>query len=292
MKCQKCGYVSFDYLSECKSCGTNISAAREALGLFGVKPSMPSLLSSLLTKGIPEDSVSTGSRPVLPSEPTSFEGLDFGEELDFSSDAEPHEGLSAPSDASAAPAKGSGDADLEDLDALLESATFELSEEDVTYSPQQREPSRELDLEMDFGEELALELESSQHAPEFAKPERPPASRTPGSQESHRSISPETGGVKLFEPDVDELLQSLQIEEEPKPELASGLKPAAAATGVGARVQSDTFGQEDENIDLELSDDDLENLILELDDLGADQIPGVSTSAAEKEKKRIESEKS
>lgn len=48
MKCAKCGFVSFDYLSECKKCRTSLTAAREGFGFFAGKPAVPSLLGSLL----------------------------------------------------------------------------------------------------------------------------------------------------------------------------------------------------------------------------------------------------
>ncbi len=49
MRCVKCGYVSFDYLSECKKCRTSLADTREGLGFFTTKPAVPSLLASLLS---------------------------------------------------------------------------------------------------------------------------------------------------------------------------------------------------------------------------------------------------
>lgn len=49
MKCAKCGFVSFDYLSECKKCRTSLTAARKDFGFFAGKPAVPSLLGSLLS---------------------------------------------------------------------------------------------------------------------------------------------------------------------------------------------------------------------------------------------------
>jgi hypothetical protein len=51
MKCQKCGFVSFDYLSQCKKCGANLSAVRELLGFSAVKSEVPCLLGALLRNG-------------------------------------------------------------------------------------------------------------------------------------------------------------------------------------------------------------------------------------------------
>lgn len=49
MKCTKCGYVSFDYLSECKKCRTSMTATRNGFGFLAGKPAVPSLLGSLLS---------------------------------------------------------------------------------------------------------------------------------------------------------------------------------------------------------------------------------------------------
>ncbi len=38
MKCPKCGYVSFDYLDQCKKCGQNLIELRKRLGIIPVKP--------------------------------------------------------------------------------------------------------------------------------------------------------------------------------------------------------------------------------------------------------------
>lgn len=49
MRCDKCGYISFDYLSECKKCRTSLTSAREGFGFFYGRPAVPSLLGSLLS---------------------------------------------------------------------------------------------------------------------------------------------------------------------------------------------------------------------------------------------------
>ncbi len=49
MKCSKCGFISFDYLSECKKCRASLTAARDGFGLLAAKPAVPFLLASLLS---------------------------------------------------------------------------------------------------------------------------------------------------------------------------------------------------------------------------------------------------
>jgi hypothetical protein len=48
MRCHKCGFISFDHLSECKRCGVSLIAIRDGLGMMPFKPDVPSLLGSLL----------------------------------------------------------------------------------------------------------------------------------------------------------------------------------------------------------------------------------------------------
>jgi hypothetical protein len=55
MKCQKCGFVSFDYLSQCKKCGADLTAVREKLGFSALKSDVPFLLGTLLKDGARSD---------------------------------------------------------------------------------------------------------------------------------------------------------------------------------------------------------------------------------------------
>jgi len=48
MRCPKCGYVSFDYLSRCKKCSRDLADARRTLNLIDAKPAVPFLLGSLV----------------------------------------------------------------------------------------------------------------------------------------------------------------------------------------------------------------------------------------------------
>ncbi len=48
MKCAKCGFISFDYLTLCKKCGTNLNPARNGLGFSDVEPAPPPYLRALV----------------------------------------------------------------------------------------------------------------------------------------------------------------------------------------------------------------------------------------------------
>lgn len=51
MKCDKCGFVSFDHLAQCRRCGADLEAVRERLGFSPVKAEVPFLLGALVKKG-------------------------------------------------------------------------------------------------------------------------------------------------------------------------------------------------------------------------------------------------
>lgn len=81
MRCNKCGFISFDYLSQCKSCGVSLAAVRDELGFLPVRPDSPSFLTSLAgnTKvRVPE------VRPGDLTEPydSSLPEIDFGEDME------------------------------------------------------------------------------------------------------------------------------------------------------------------------------------------------------------------
>ena len=75
MRCHKCGFHSFDYLSECNKCGSDLSSIRDSLGLLSVKPDIPFFLNVLLRgpgagAGVHEVGVLPGCRrPVGSSSP-------------------------------------------------------------------------------------------------------------------------------------------------------------------------------------------------------------------------------
>ncbi len=55
MKCDQCGFVSFDYLSECRRCSADLTGTREQLGFSSLKSEVPFLLGALLKGGSQRD---------------------------------------------------------------------------------------------------------------------------------------------------------------------------------------------------------------------------------------------
>lgn len=76
MKCAKCGYVSFDYLSECKRCRTSMTAVRDGFGFMAGKPAVPFLLGSLLSSHEPNMQTDGAALETDTSSPYSFGELD------------------------------------------------------------------------------------------------------------------------------------------------------------------------------------------------------------------------
>lgn len=64
MKCQVCGFVSFDNLAECRKCGADLTESRERLGFSTLKSQVPFLLGALLKgegkRDNPKDPFGTG----------------------------------------------------------------------------------------------------------------------------------------------------------------------------------------------------------------------------------------
>ncbi len=55
MKCQKCGYTSFDYNQRCPKCNKDLSQEREWVNLPPFKPNPPALLDGIAGEGRASD---------------------------------------------------------------------------------------------------------------------------------------------------------------------------------------------------------------------------------------------
>jgi hypothetical protein len=83
MKCTKCGFVSFDYLSECKQCGVSLGMVRETLGFSGNKSNVPYFLGSLLKEYV-KPSADGKQDLTLDRSSQASQDFDFGDELELS----------------------------------------------------------------------------------------------------------------------------------------------------------------------------------------------------------------
>ncbi|MCE5245133.1 MAG: hypothetical protein LLF99_18230 [Desulfobacteraceae bacterium] len=133
MRCQKCGFIGFDYLNKCKKCGADLTAVREGFGFMPAKPSAPSFLGAL-TGGM--QAQTSEAAPSPEEEGVSLPGLDFGEDLVFSPD-EPMEPARPAMAAAGAPAP-------ELAEPLI------LSDEDLTIELEDEEAEKDLELDLDL----------------------------------------------------------------------------------------------------------------------------------------------
>jgi hypothetical protein len=83
MKCQECGFVSFDNLSECRRCGADLTEIRKRLGFTSLKSEVPFLLGALLKGGGKRDSLKDRVEGGLENQSTeSASSLELGRSLD------------------------------------------------------------------------------------------------------------------------------------------------------------------------------------------------------------------
>jgi hypothetical protein len=151
MKCAKCDYVSFDYLSECKNCHASLEAVRAGLRFPVAKPTAQSLLGSLLSAPTAEvaQSLSAAQSP-------AYEAANLEQETAISFD----EGFQIDS-ASEGGQFSATDESNEDF-SLLDISDEELGTLIVghdEFEKEQREDSRSIpeptdELELDLGDFL------------------------------------------------------------------------------------------------------------------------------------------
>lgn len=149
MKCSKCGFVSFDYLSECRKCGTNLVGVRDALGFGAAKPAVPPFLEKLLDGYVPPESKEEKDLAA----DGELRSLDFEENYDAVEFNVPQD------DTPRATAAQSGGASPEHGDAG-EFNLFELSDADLDLAIDEGDnPAIEAPSEVDAQAESELELE-------------------------------------------------------------------------------------------------------------------------------------
>ncbi len=92
MKCDKCGFVSFDHLAQCRRCGADLEAVRERLGFSPVKAEVPFLLGALVKKGESLD-FSPAGMAREPEEPGPASGSSLEGQPAFEAETPPHKPL-------------------------------------------------------------------------------------------------------------------------------------------------------------------------------------------------------
>lgn len=256
MKCNKCGFISFDHLAECKKCGNDLTVVRDSLGLCPVRPNVPFLLGPLLkgydpTQGEHEGPL--GNDLLGGSADSGATEIELGDELSFAEAPEvrgaeeatraPEDLLGAPSPASPFPSDP-GEAEVSEitLDEEPESeVTISLADEaskavlsEVTLEdPPEMNPDMELKLELEDAAEESEKVLSFEKVPD-------PGDLGEISLESpavHKK-SMEIGDEDLLELilEDDDLVFTLETEEQ-----ADGAPRGESAGGKGDRTAKDNI---------------------------------------------------
>lgn len=236
MKCQKCGYTSFDYLSQCRKCGADLATIRDALGFDSAKPAIPFLLGALLRDYDPHDSQKKDLRE-------KYSEIEFGEfELDGPGEqATPARGEGRSQQSAPADSAGYG---------VQAPVTPSAVSPEATPQPKpavsQASPEDDLEFDVDF----LLDSDAPPASPASAAPSVPSPAASPAAPRDELEIDLSDEDLKLIMSDIG------QAPATPRP--ASPQPTAKPAAG-------------EDDLVIELSEKDLENLLMELED---DSQPG------------------
>ncbi len=230
MKCQKCGYISFDYLMACKKCGTDASMARDALGLVAGRPTMPFFLGALLSgsESTPEPETPSAAVRETPHEDVEnlFAEIDFGsDDLDLDLTEEPPATMRADS----VPSRGGDLSELDDIEIVIGSALDEELALDMSALDDSANGAKSSD------EGFQLDFDLTETAPETKA--AAPAAKA-GGNDLELSLDENLD----FELNLDDLTPTQSEESQASP--------------VGR----------DEEMVIDLGDDDLHSLLQELED--------------------------
>lgn len=236
MRCQKCGFIGFDHLSECSVCGDDLSSIRENLGFLRSKPTAPCFLGALLKDyevAAPHQEIGEPRvNPVISSIP----GIEFGDDFQLSGVSPEFDPGDVPtvqvSSPTIAPSPFEG--------ALM----IDLSDDDLDPSKDGEVPG-EIELDLDFlldGEAEAAE----------------------GGLTAFGSADKKNGnsaGAAVDTPMNEHDSAALELTDEDLNEITSESDPDIEIKGSAAGAPAQDFG----NMVLDLSDDDLQNLISDLE---------------------------
>ena len=261
MRCAKCGYFSFDYLSQCKKCRTNLADVRIGLGFSSATPAIPSLLGSLFRDFEPVANQESAAVAIAVSDPIYFE-----ERLD----AAPRP-LERESETVATPPALANSEEAEEDFSLLDLSDEELDLliDNRAFVSDEMEPAIQTRADTDDVDFTIPEsLSSAEPAPPVLKIE-PAETETPS--------EPSSGEIELtFEPD-DHLPES---KDEPvaaastitmDQELTLDLQELDRVPGIAAS-ELEAFqepggpqnNKSEDDFVIELSEDDLDSLLMEL----------------------------
>jgi hypothetical protein len=248
MRCHKCGYISFDHLSECKKCGVDLTGTRDKLGMAPVKPSEPFLLGGLL-KDYKKD---PRMEPVAPVGAAHM-GMESGD-IEFGPDASFDLEFADLEDRDSSTESFPGQAHVRDQ---LDSARKVL--EDIEGARQIARPATtESAMELDLDSALAASADDME--------------TLHGTDSEPLDALPEDMEIELSMEDLDQFME----DSDPAKPVEARTKTAAGSSGSADEsvlepiMKDEPLPETEEEMTIELSSEDLEGLLQELDESTGD----------------------
>ncbi len=243
MKCHKCGFVSFDYLADCKKCGVNLEGSRSILGMLDIKPTMPFFLGAMINARPAGANGGSAGLAGQASDATGFGDLSFGGDLEF----EIEEDVQPVSAQTAAQA----DHDIFPNIDLPEGFSLSLGDEEKTED-------FELVIGPEFEQALTLELNAkdleNQGAPVVVADELADLQI----DEPLLDLTPELPTAALTVGEVEPLIPELALD--------ISLEPGDVGPVLDSKTAEQLVEGTEDGLVIDFSQNDLEGLLLELDD--------------------------
>lgn len=251
MKCHKCGFVSFDHLSDCRKCGVNLEGSRTLLGMLDFKPTMPFFLGAMISAtpgGVNGKASAVG---VGASDSTVLADVGFGGDLEIEIEPDVH-AASSPRDAHA-------DQDLFPHIDLPEGFSLSIGDEE-------NGDELELIIGPEFEQALALELDASdlesQGEPEEMRDELADLQFDEPVLDTHVATALAEAAELEGELSLPDLSLDIALDLEPLDEQPA---PVMAAPEISAPTLAETDMGE-AGLMIDFSQNDLNSLLLELED--------------------------
>lgn len=240
MRCQKCGFIGFDHLSVCSACGDDVSTSREKLGFLPSKPQAPCFLGAMLKDFQGGGAVPLKEPPKIDPLLSSVPQIELGEEFEFGGESADFE-LRDPTPVAPALGKPAHDIARDLFDGAM---VIDLSDDDLNPG-KDGNMAGEVELDLDFlleGDSAAEEGNVTTFGSADKK-----NGKTVGGLFDTPVSGPDSASLELTDDDLEQI--------------TSESEAAVNFNGPSSESPSQDFG----NMVLDLSDDDLQNLISDLE---------------------------
>lgn len=260
MKCHKCGYTSFDYLSECKKCGVDLTSVRDGLGFWAVKPTVPFFLGLLLKDQA--GGVTPGREALMGETPAeTLPEIEFDDNFDMEEDFVLSGELTGGAEPSSEQSHDKVTLGPTGKDAGVTDEVLEISDEELNQFMEEAGQGKAPEMEP----MLSAEVPTSSHRELPDVGEKTHAIPSLGGELGVQEELLDSFGVGLLDSDMDEFALDMKLEETDPGHNGDGRDKVPSWTDVDKphkKAHADTV---DESLVLELSEDDLENILMELE---------------------------